>query len=183
METTEEWRDIAGYEGLYKVSSLGRVLSTGCVRPGSLRDYKISERILRARNNPVSGYPVICLHDAPRPPKSCNVHTLVAVAFHGPCPEGMECCHNDGDPTNAAASNLRWDTHMSNTADTVKHGRSTFGEKNPSARLKEKDVREMLIMLANGKRQKEVRAAFGFIVSKCHMSMIANRKLWGHITI
>lgn len=34
----EEWRDIEGYEGLYKVSSLGRIMSVGrTFRTGKIR--------------------------------------------------------------------------------------------------------------------------------------------------
>lgn len=31
---TEEWRDIAGYEGKYQISNLGRVLLLGVYRDG-----------------------------------------------------------------------------------------------------------------------------------------------------
>ena len=50
------------------------------------------------------------------------VHRLVLENFTGPCPEGMECCQNDGDPTNNHESNRRWDTHAANMADKVGHG-------------------------------------------------------------
>ena len=40
----EEWRDIAGYEGLYKVSNLGRVKSMNYMRTGR-------EKILKARKD------------------------------------------------------------------------------------------------------------------------------------
>lgn len=50
------------------------------------------------------------------------VHRVVLAAFVGPCPEGSETCHNDGDGTNNSLSNLRWDDHSSNMYDRVKHG-------------------------------------------------------------
>lgn len=50
------------------------------------------------------------------------VHRLVLEAFVGPCPEGMEGCHGDGDPTNNSLGNLRWDTATSNQLDKVRHG-------------------------------------------------------------
>jgi len=53
------------------------------------------------------------------------VHRLVLEAFAGPCPDGMEACHGDGDPTNNRRLNLRWDTRSSNQLDTVRHGRHT----------------------------------------------------------
>lgn len=54
--------------------------------------------------------------------KTVAVHVLVAAAFHGPRPEGLEVCHNDGNPQNNVASNLRYDTMSGNMLDRVKHG-------------------------------------------------------------
>jgi hypothetical protein len=50
------------------------------------------------------------------------VHSLVALAFLGPCPEGLECCHWDGDPGNNRPGNLRWDTSSANLLDRQRHG-------------------------------------------------------------
>lgn len=63
------------------------------------------------------------------------IHRLILETFVGPCPGGMECCHNDGDPTNNALSNLRWDTSKANKADMAKHGRvSGWRARNPQDR-------------------------------------------------
>lgn len=51
-----------------------------------------------------------------------RVHRLVLTAFVGPCPEGMEACHNDGDKLNNRLDNLRWDTRDANRADSYAHG-------------------------------------------------------------
>lgn len=46
------------------------------------------------------------------------VHRLVALAFHGePTEEQSDCCHNDHNSLNNAASNLRWDSHSQNIQD------------------------------------------------------------------
>lgn len=50
-------------------------------------------------------------------------HRLVALAWIGPQPDGMEVCHNDGNPANNEVSNLRWDTHSENMKDVRRHGR------------------------------------------------------------
>lgn len=52
-----------------------------------------------------------------------SVHRFICEAFHGPCPPGMEVCHNDGNPLNNCADNLRWGTHSDNVRDTIRHGR------------------------------------------------------------
>jgi hypothetical protein len=96
----EEWRDIAGYEGQYQVSNLGRVKSLdhatmhrGCPR-------RVWGKILK----PVRchGYLVVWLGRRQRR----FVHRLVAEAFLEPIPEGQLVHHLDADRTNARASNL-----------------------------------------------------------------------------
>lgn len=61
----------------------------------------------------------------------------------GPCADGMECCHNDGNPLNNAVENLRWDTRLSNAADRLKHGNCPMGEEHSCAKLIEAQVREI----------------------------------------
>lgn len=55
-------------------------------------------------------------------PRPFAVHALVLEAFVGPRPEGMECRHLDGDPTNNALANLAWGTRAENIADKRRHG-------------------------------------------------------------
>lgn len=50
------------------------------------------------------------------------VHRLVAEAFLGSCPPGMEACHNNGNPSDNRLSNIRWDTHKNNEDDKRRHG-------------------------------------------------------------
>jgi len=71
------------------------------------------------------------------------LHRIICEAFHGPCPEGMECRHLDGDKTNNAASNLAWGTKLQNENDRKKHGTTAAGESNPMAKLTRQKVSEM----------------------------------------
>lgn len=50
------------------------------------------------------------------------VHRLVLEAFVGPCPEGMECRHLDGNPANNKLDNLKWGTRKENQDDSKRHG-------------------------------------------------------------
>ena len=54
------------------------------------------------------------------------VHRLVLEAFVGPCPDGMECRHLDGNPGNNRLENLAWGTPKENAADSIRHGTSFF---------------------------------------------------------
>ncbi len=72
---------------------------------------KRGTRVSLVRQTPA--YPTVSLHGQQRP-----VHRLVAEAFLGPAPEGKPLVrHLDNDPTNLAASNLRWGSHKENSAD------------------------------------------------------------------
>ena len=95
----EHWRAIAGYEGLYQVSDLGRVKSLNYNHTGT-------ERILRSRKNR-GGYLYVNLHkDGQR--KTITVHRLVATAFISN-PNNLETInHKDEDKTNNFVSNLEW---------------------------------------------------------------------------
>lgn len=53
---------------------------------------------------------------------SCYIHQLVAEAFFGPCPEGQQVRHWDGNPLNNKISNLLYGTPSENVLDTVRYG-------------------------------------------------------------
>jgi len=105
----EVFKDIKGYEGLYKVSNRGRVKSFIKWR-GS------NERILSSPLNS-DGYPMVGLiKDGVR--KSYKVHVLVAMEFLGHVPEGNVAGnvidHIDFDRTNNNVDNLRIVSHREN---------------------------------------------------------------------
>ena len=110
MNPVEEWKPVLRYEGLYEVSSLGRVKS---LRFG---------RLLTSNSRNRDGYPVVSLSRAGTA-KMVLVHTLVAEAFIGPRPPGQVVCHHDDVPDHNAVSNLRWGTQSENAFDKVRNGR------------------------------------------------------------
>lgn len=57
-----------------------------------------------------------------------RIHRLVLEAFVGPCPSGMEACHNNGDPADNRLENLRWDTKSANMFDRSNHRRGQAGK-------------------------------------------------------
>lgn len=108
----EIWKDIAGYEGLYEVSSKGRVRSL----PRQTGKFGIKGRILKQFNNR-GGYCCVCLSK-----EGCSatigVHRLVAIAFV-PNPENKpQVNHKDEDKQNNNADNLEWVTLQEN----LEHG-------------------------------------------------------------
>lgn len=129
---TEEWRAVPGFEGQYEVSDHGRVRSLDRTEDFQRIDYRsgkltdVSRRHIGAVLVPEkvkkSGYLRVQLGRG----NKIYVHTLVLTAFTGPCPDGFECLHGDGDRTNNCDFNLRWGTRIENVADMVKHGTANF---------------------------------------------------------
>jgi len=114
-----EWRPVVGYEGLYEVSDAGDVRSLSRAVPNRYGTRRVQGRVLTASVGQ-RGRLSVNLSDGRAEMRL--VHHLVLEAFVGPRPEGMECCHGDGNPGNNRLENLRWDTHTSNMLDMKAHG-------------------------------------------------------------
>lgn len=115
-----KWRDIAGFEGLYAVSSDGRVWSyraDRCLSPGD-----------------ASGYAQVTLTNA-GVVRQVKVHVLVLEAFRGPRPAGLLGRHKDGNSWNNTLRNLEWATARVNQHDRRRHGTHLFGDRNPRAKV------------------------------------------------
>lgn len=112
-----------------------------------------------------------------------GIHQLVALAFIGPRPAGMETCHNDGDPHNNHASNLRYDTHRANMLDAVQHGRHYRGGPHRAAsKLTETQVAEIKRRIAaGGQSQGQIARTFG--VDRANITAIVKGKTWKHVTV
>jgi len=106
MFRDETWRPIPGYEGLYEVSSFGRVWSQ--------HTHRLKAVYRGAR------YPIITLHN--KGMKTHTLHSLVMLAFVGPPPEGMQTRHLDGNAENNRLDNLAYGTCSENNLDKVRHG-------------------------------------------------------------
>src|ERR1700688_3800773 len=120
MVLIERWKPVPGYEGLYAVSDLGRVKSLERYvkgPPGSRSGLRINkERILTAKPDLVSGGQVVSLWRNNKG-KWIQIHRLVLLAFKGPCPEGHETRHLDGNHSNNKLKNLTWGTPTENHDD------------------------------------------------------------------
>lgn len=117
LMNNEQWKPIPGYEGIYEVSAQGRVRSIDRL---DARGRRIRGRVLKPETNRY-GHLQVGLWSGGEKCKA-YVHRLALLAFIGPPPEGMEGCHNDGNPSDNRLENLRWDTRSANMLDKVLHG-------------------------------------------------------------
>lgn len=102
MENKEIWRDIEGYEGLYQVSSEGRVKS---LKYGK-------EKILKGSKNSW-GYLLVNLHKEGKQ-KHYYIHRLVAQAFISNPDNLPEVNHKNEIKTDNRVENLEWCTNQYN---------------------------------------------------------------------
>lgn len=105
-----------------------------------------------------------------------RVPVLVLTVFVGPCPLGLECCHENGDEKDDRLDNLRWDTHSANLMDRRKHGTAPVGTKHFRAKLTDEAVLEIRSL---GPPYKRHARKYG--VSEALVSMVYKRKIWTHI--
>ena len=135
LEREEEWKDIPGYEGRYKVSTMGRVKSIArFVDYGNGKALRsVRGRIMKATLN-TSGYPTLCLC-INNNCKRFKVHRLVMAAFAGECPKWMEVAHSDGVRTNCALQNLRYATPSENRQDSILQGTHARGSRHANSKL------------------------------------------------
>lgn len=112
--------------------------------------------------------------------RTFGVHRLVLLAFVGPCPEGMEGCHNDGNPHNNALSNLRWDSDKANQADRERHGRTARGVRNGKSVLGDERVRYARARFAaGGITRAQLARELG--ITWNNLNAILNRETWKHV--
>lgn len=135
LPAVEEWRDVIGYEGIYEVSSLGRVKSLP--RTIKLRNHPtLDKRTIRGRilvpklNRPSGGnyarFMVVLCRNGEEATK--NVARIVAQAFI-PNPNGLSfVLHLDDNATNNVVENLQWGTHQDNVRHAVDRHRYRYGQ-------------------------------------------------------
>lgn len=184
---TSEFRTVPGFTD-YEVSA------SGCIRRrvASKRGHPAGNIVRPWLNN--AGYSIVTM-SGPDGAKRRPVSRVVCEAFHGPAPTPEhQAAHNDGDPGNNHASNLRWATRVENMADCLRHGTRAIGdrhgrktkpdqtcrgEKHGGAKLTSEAIRT--IRLHPAAIGTGVALARQFSVSASLICRIRKNKAWRHL--
>lgn len=164
----EEWRPVLGFEGLYEVSSFGRIRG---VERKAVDGRRVPSRLIALVPRP-NGYIQVHLACRDGSKRCAMVHTLVLEAFSGPRPDGLVACHNNGSGSDNRSGNLRWDTQRNNLLDMQRHGTSPdyVGEKHPQCKLTDAAVALIFEMNKQGASRKEIALRAG--ISHSYVCMI-----------
>lgn len=168
-----EYKDIPNYPG-YRVGSDGSVWSCKNGKWGLREEWK---QLKPSRVKTPYSYDryMVALGRG----NQKYVHRLVLETFVGECPPGMEGCHNDGDASNNAIHNLRWDTRLGNMRDMAEQGKKK-GERHHNAILNNELVREIRKRAASGETHQSIADSLN--LKRRNVSKIIDGSRWGHVT-
>lgn len=175
----EEWRPIKGYEGLYEVSSIGRVksLCRRVIYPSGNSRW-VPEKILKPSKSK-KGYLSVSLYKNGKSTRSI-VHRLVANAFIENPKEKPQVNHINEIRDDNRVSNLEWVTSKENN----NHG----GRNSKLSKARSKSVEGKSILNGNIKIYEKVRDVvkdgfnYGHVASCCRGELSAHKGFtWKYI--
>jgi len=160
----------------YSASNDGRVFSHFVKIKGGYRiDYSVAHELAPY---PDEGYLTVGItRDGEQRPVS--VHQIVADAFFGPCPDGLEVRHLNGVKTDNQSLNLAYGTQKENGEDRAVLGESARGERNGATSLTAAEVLEIRRRHAAGQNCGELARALSRPRSTIHA--IVTRVSWKYL--
>jgi hypothetical protein len=160
-------RKIKGYEGLYEITSDGRVWS--CKNSKYLVPVKMA-----------NGYLKVNLYYEGKP-KLTSIHRLVAISYLDNPKNKPTVNHIDGNKENNNILNLEWATYSENQKHAFNNGlkKGRKGEKHHLCKLTEQQVSIIKYAVSFGTKQRHLVKIFN--IKPAQISRIVNNKRWTHI--
>jgi hypothetical protein len=156
-----EWRECKGFPG-YEVNNFGEVRRGGQPRQAY-------------RTN--LGYKALKIQ-TPSGRKHCLVHVLVAEAFHGPRPPGMQVDHINHQRDDNRAANLRW---LSRSDNLLRRVAPNLGGKPPKRGTRLSDDEAMEIHRLRGEGWLQAAIGARFQIPQTTVSHILTGRLRGYL--
>jgi len=165
----EIWKDVVGYEGVYQVSSLGRVKS--------FQRYPVVGRILKPGKTTAGYLQVVLCRDGEQQHKL--VHRLVAEAFLPRSPGNNEVNHKNGDKADNRVENLEWVTSSENRKHAIETLGTGLGSANGNSKLTDRKVHQIRKLYATGKHTLAELAKM-FDVALSTIGRVVRGDSWAH---
>lgn len=174
VKMKEIWRSI-DFIPIYTVSNLGRVKKIPA-------EYRYPNNWILKQFLNYKGYPMVRLRKPNKKRITIFVHKLVAEAFLGSRPKGMEINHKDCNKQNNYISNLEYVTQRENARHAYINGLLFIpkGQENGNHKLTDRNVKEILKLAKCNLSWNQL--AFKFGVCKGTIGHILMGRNWKHIT-
>lgn len=162
----EIWKDVNGYEGLYKVSNQGNIL---------IVKKKRNQNLLKAKN----GYLLVDLYKNGLK-KRISSHRLVALHFLTNTENKPQVNHINGIKEDNRVENLEWVTASENQIHSINNGlkKIIFGENCKYAKITQKEASEIKYGYQNV-LHKDIAKIYN--ISRTTVIDIRKARSWKHI--
>lgn len=174
----EEWKGIEGYEGVYQVSSFGRVesLDREIVYGDRIRGEYHSRKGVILKPTLSNGYPTVSLSG-----KTHTVHSLVAKTFIENLNDNdLVVNHIDYNKENNFYKNLEYISQGDNVRHNYVAGKANIGENQKDAKLDVDKVIAIRKLLEEGTLSQN-RIAKLFEISPTTITDIKKGRKWKHV--
>lgn len=140
----------------YEVSDFGNVRSK--LKKGNHRN-KVGQEWRLLSQSSDRGYRSVSLPVAGHYRRQF-VHRLVLLSFIGPCPDGMEVAHLNGNPSDNRLENLKYCSHKDNESHKKAHGTCPIGESNGQSVMQGWQVAEIKYLASKSVPQGKIASLF-----------------------
>lgn len=167
----EIWKDVEGFEGRFRVSNIGRVISINGRCKG--------EVFMKTTIEKSTGYNQVVLQGCGKRIYE-RVHTLVAKHFVNGRSEINNCVnHLDGNKLNNHYTNLEWTTMGFNISHAYKMGLiNANGEMSSNAKIGEFDVLRIRELAHFKVSRRKILKILQLPINERHVSDIINKVCW-----
>lgn len=111
--------------------------------------------------------------------KDIKSHRASWIIHNGTIPDGLIIRHDCDNPCCCNIGHLKIGSFKDNSQDMVDRNRQTIGERNPMAKLTEKDVIEIRALSSQGNSNASIARMLS--MHPTNVGCIINRKTWTHV--